>query len=115
MLLLQNLGYAHPAKDVLFSGLNLAVSPHQKVALIGPNGVGKSTLLQVVAGLLPASAGRVQASAPPYYVPQHFGQYDALTVAQALHIEAKLTAVQEILDGRATEAHLAALDDDWTI
>ncbi|WP_460620462.1 ATP-binding cassette domain-containing protein [Hymenobacter tenuis] len=45
MLLLQNLGYAHPNKDVLFEGLNLALNRHQKIALIGNNGVGKSTLL----------------------------------------------------------------------
>lgn len=115
MLILQNLGYAHPNKDVLFEGLSLAINDHQKLALIGHNGVGKSTLLQLLAGLLAPAAGRVQASSPPYYVPQHFGQFDELTVAQALRIEGKLTALQQILDGQATEENLAVLDDDWTI
>ncbi|MBF9223148.1 ABC-F family ATP-binding cassette domain-containing protein [Hymenobacter ruricola] len=115
MLLLQNLGYAHPNKDVLFENLSLAVSRGQKVALIGNNGTGKSTLLQLLAGLLRPSAGVVQADTPPYYVPQHFGQFDGLTVAQALQVDAKTSALREILDGRATEAHLAVLDDDWGI
>ncbi|WP_303312222.1 ABC-F family ATP-binding cassette domain-containing protein [Hymenobacter sp. BT730] len=115
MLLLQNLGYAHPNKDVLFDGLNLAVNHHQKIALIGNNGVGKSTLLKIMAGLLPPSSGHVQASSTPYYIPQHFGQFDDLTVAQALHIEGKIMALQEILDGQATDSNLAVLDDDWTI
>jgi ATPase subunit of ABC transporter with duplicated ATPase domains len=115
MLAIQNLGYAHPNKDVLFDGLNLAVNDHQKIALIGNNGAGKSTLLRLVAGLLPPASGRITTSAPPYYVPQHFGQFDALTVAQALGISEKLTALHEILDGQATDANLTALDDDWTI
>lgn len=115
MLAIQNLGYAHPNKDVLFDGLNLTVNDHQKVALVGNNGAGKSTLLQLIAGLLPPTQGRVTVSSAPYYVPQHFGQFDALTVAQALGIEGKIAALREILDGRATEAHLATLDDDWTI
>jgi len=115
MLLLQNLGYAHPNKDVLFDGLNLAVNDHQKIALIGNNGAGKSTLLQIMAGLLAPSSGHVSASSAPYYVPQHFGQFDDLTVAQALRIDAKMAALAEILDGRATDANLAVLDDDWTL
>lgn len=115
MLAIQNLGYAHPNKDVLFDGLNLTVNDHQKVALVGNNGAGKSTLLQLIAGLLPPTQGRVTVNSAPYYVPQHFGQFDALTVAQALGIEGKIAALREILDGRATEAHLATLDDDWTI
>ncbi|SNC68405.1 ATPase components of ABC transporters with duplicated ATPase domains [Hymenobacter gelipurpurascens] len=115
MLLLQNLGYAHPNKDVLFDGLNLAINDHQKIALVGHNGVGKSTLLQLLAGLLAPSSGRVQTSSVPYYIPQHFGQFNNLTVAQALRIEGKIRALQEILSGLATDANMALLDDDWTI
>ncbi|WP_026351228.1 ABC-F family ATP-binding cassette domain-containing protein [Hymenobacter aerophilus] len=115
MLLLQDLGYQHPNQDVVFDGLNLALDAGQKLALVGANGVGKSTLLQLMAGLLPPSSGRVQASSAPYYVPQHFGQFDEQTVAQALHVADKIAALDAILDGRATEQNLLLLDDDWTI
>ena len=40
-------------------GVSLAVSPGRITGLIGPNGAGKSTLLAVLAGTLPASAGRI--------------------------------------------------------
>jgi zinc/manganese transport system ATP-binding protein len=44
----------------IWSDVDLAIDQGEFVALLGPNGVGKSTLLQVVLGLLPASAGTVR-------------------------------------------------------
>jgi zinc/manganese transport system ATP-binding protein len=43
----------------VWSDVSLAVQPGEFVAVLGPNGVGKSTLLQVVLGLLPVAAGEV--------------------------------------------------------
>jgi branched-chain amino acid transport system permease protein len=40
-------------------GVSLAIPPGRITGLIGPNGAGKSTLLAVLAGTLPASAGRI--------------------------------------------------------
>ncbi|TGE28212.1 ABC-F family ATP-binding cassette domain-containing protein [Hymenobacter metallicola] len=115
MVVLQNVGYAHPNKDVLFSGIHLSVTKQQKVALIGNNGVGKSTLLRIMAGGLPPASGVVKLDSPPYYVPQLVGQFNHLTVAQALGIAEQLQALHDILAGHATEANLALLDDDWTL
>ena len=46
-------------------GVSLTIEPGQSVALIGPNGGGKSTLLRVVAGLLPADRGRAMLDGRP--------------------------------------------------
>ena len=43
----------------IWSHVSLHVGPGEFVAVLGPNGVGKSTLLQVVLGLLPVSAGTI--------------------------------------------------------
>ncbi len=44
----------------LFKNLNLSIEAGEKVAIIGPNGVGKSTLLRCLAGNLKADAGSVK-------------------------------------------------------
>lgn len=115
MLTLQGISYIHPDKSHLFTDLDLSVEKHAKVALIGNNGTGKSTLLRLMAGELMPSAGQVRASTKPYYIPQLFGQYNHLTVAQALGVDRKLHALQEILAGSVAETNFATLDDDWSI
>ncbi len=115
MLILQNISYTHPSKDLLFSDINLTVNNHEKTALIGNNGVGKSTLLKIIAGELQPSNGQINVEVQPYYVPQIFGQFNHLTIAQALRIEDKLNALKEILNGNTSEENFSLLNDDWTI
>jgi zinc/manganese transport system ATP-binding protein len=43
----------------LWSGVDLDIAPGEFVAILGPNGVGKSTLIKIVLGLLPTAAGTV--------------------------------------------------------
>jgi ATPase subunit of ABC transporter with duplicated ATPase domains len=115
MLFLQGVTYAHPNRDVLFSDINLTINKHDKIALIGNNGAGKSTLLGVLAGRLKPVSGSVGVDSAPYYVPQLFGQYNELTVAEALGVYDKLLALKEILGGHLTDINLELLDDDWGI
>ncbi|MDO8323060.1 MAG: ABC transporter ATP-binding protein [Phenylobacterium sp.] len=48
-----------PGGRVLFEGLNLDVPPGEIVAIMGESGVGKSTLLNLIAGLDQADSGGV--------------------------------------------------------
>lgn len=93
----QKITYIHPDNQVLFKGIDLTINKGQKVALVGNNGSGKSTFLRILAGTLQAQEGKIIHPTPPYYVPQHFGQYDNLTVAQALRIDGKLEAKEKEL------------------
>lgn len=44
---------------LLFAGLSFAVSPGRMLVLRGPNGSGKTSLLRLCAGLLPAAQGHL--------------------------------------------------------
>ena len=115
MISVQNLTYSHQNKDILFDNINFSCQDSEKVSLIGNNGTGKSTLMKIIAGILEPSKGNVICSSKPYYVPQHFGQYNDCTIAAALQIDKKINALHNILNGDFSEEHLAILSDDWTI
>ena len=114
-IIIQHVSYIHPDRQTLFNNISFTVNKSQKAALVGNNGSGKSTLLRIIAGRLEASAGEIMCSNTPYYVPQHFGQYNELTIAGALNISDKIKALHAILKGDATEDNFNYLNDDWDI
>jgi ATPase subunit of ABC transporter with duplicated ATPase domains len=64
-----NLCVSTAAGRVLFEGLGLRLS-RERVALVGRNGVGKSTLLSVLSGAVEPRSGQVRSSSQPCFVPQ---------------------------------------------
>jgi ATPase subunit of ABC transporter with duplicated ATPase domains len=71
-IVVSNLAYAHPGGDLLFSEMSFKITPGQHVGLVGANGVGKSTLLRILAGRLPADDGDVDIGTF-LYMPQDVG------------------------------------------
>lgn len=115
MLILKDLSYLHPNKDLLFENISLSVNRKSKLALIGNNGSGKSTLLKIISGELQPSQGEVYVSSKPYYIPQIFGQFNHLSISRALKVDQKLLALNEILNGNISDENYRLLNDDWTI
>ncbi|WP_215222593.1 ribosomal protection-like ABC-F family protein [Echinicola shivajiensis] len=115
MLNIHNLSYRHLNKEILFQGITLSILPQDKIALVGNNGTGKSTLLKIIAGQFSPEKGEVNLAQRPYYVPQIFGQYNHLTVAEALNISHKIDALHKILEGDPSMENYEMLNDDWTI
>ena len=58
MLTVENLSAGYGAGTVI-SGLDLRLGPNQTVIVVGRNGVGKTTMLKAIAGVLPHAAGTV--------------------------------------------------------
>ncbi|MEA2125616.1 MAG: hypothetical protein QOI80_2398 [Solirubrobacteraceae bacterium] len=68
-----NLAYAHPGGDLLFSGVSFRLTGGQHAGLIGTNGIGKTTLLRVLAGELEAAEGDVAYGDLALYMAQDVG------------------------------------------
>ncbi|MCP4415156.1 MAG: ABC-F family ATP-binding cassette domain-containing protein [Chloroflexi bacterium] len=121
LLTAHNIGQAFGAFDV-FTGVGGSIPNGGKVGLVGPNGVGKTTLLLILAGLSKPSAGSVQIAKGTRlgYLPQEAAQAFAgqettvleemLTVFAALRQdEANLRQMeQQMADGNHLEELLAS-------
>lgn len=74
-------------KQPIFSGIRLDVNRGERIALVGPNGVGKTTLLKVVLGRLTPASGKVQLGTNVqigYYDQEQANLNSAKTVLQEL-------------------------------
>jgi ATPase subunit of ABC transporter with duplicated ATPase domains len=71
---LVDVSVSHGADEV-FSGVSLTVGAGSRIGVVGPNGVGKTTLLRLLAGLEEPERGHVRLSPPGLsvgYLPQEF-------------------------------------------
>ena len=75
----------------LFSHVDIDIKRGERVAIIGNNGTGKTTLLKIINGLLPADEGQIRLGTKV-----HIGYYDQ--EHQVLHMEK--TLFEEIQDER---------------
>nr|WP_261802299.1 thiol reductant ABC exporter subunit CydD [Variovorax sp. PAMC28562] len=58
-VVVRHLHFTHVGEATLFSDINLRVAPGEHVALVGESGAGKTALLSLLAGLLPADSGDI--------------------------------------------------------
>ena len=111
MLQVDQLDAFHGSSHVL-QGLSLSVADGETVALLGRNGVGKTTTLRSIMGLVPPRGGSVRfagrdiAGEPPdaiarlgmAYVPDDHRVFPTLTVDENLEIARRLSRRQGTFD-----------------
>ncbi|MEN9889503.1 MAG: hypothetical protein RL559_1540 [Pseudomonadota bacterium] len=85
-------------KTTVLNGISMTIQPLERLAIIGRNGVGKTTLMRTLMGLCPATAGEILFDGqdithlPPHqraalglgYVPQTRDIFPSLTVEENL-------------------------------
>lgn len=65
-----NLIYELPTSEVLFKNITVAIHSCESIGLVGRNGIGKSTLLKLLAKQMTPKMGTVTTTGSVYYVPQ---------------------------------------------
>lgn len=88
VLRLEEIAVGYPNKTVS-SNISFSVYKQDRIALVGPNGVGKSTLLKTIMKQLEAAGGKIQ-----YGTNVQFGYYDQEQAA----LTGNKTALQELWD-----------------
>ncbi|MEM8807910.1 MAG: ATP-binding cassette domain-containing protein [Cyanobacteria bacterium P01_G01_bin.38] len=69
-LIAENLSYTVESMRTLFQGISLSLAVNDRIALVGANGVGKSTLLKILGGQMQPTQGSVTCHRSTYYLPQ---------------------------------------------
>jgi len=114
MLQVQHLRKSYGAVTVI-SDVSFILNDHQHVGLIGPNGVGKSTLLRCITGAEQLDAGTIVKSPPGLsigYLAQAFGHLGERSIGEVVAAASAdvLQAERELQE--AAEALATASDVD---
>ena len=60
MISIKDLRFKYPRGDFILGVEEFSISPGEKVAVIGPSGTGKTTLLNLIGGILACAAGEIR-------------------------------------------------------
>jgi ATPase subunit of ABC transporter with duplicated ATPase domains len=116
-LVAHHIGKARGAGSIL-TDVDLTIGPTHRIGIVGPNGVGKSTLLRILAGLEPADAGTITLAPPRSsvgYLAQEPEASTTETLAEALARRAGIAEASRAYDGAlaALTAGEAEADDRY--
>ena len=81
--------------------VSLVVAPGDRIGIVGPNGIGKSTLLRVLAGLEQPDSGRIVRSGAVGYLPQEPEARPGETVRDYLARRTGVGAAEQEMDALA--------------
>lgn len=89
-LIVSRLSKKYGEKSIL-SNINITVKRGEFISIIGPNASGKSTLLKIIAGIIPPSKGIIRNASRTSYLPQTNALLPWFTVEENLLLPARLT------------------------
>lgn len=97
----RNLSFSYDSHSVL-KNVSFEIEPGKYVGVIGPNGGGKTTLLKIILGLLPADNGEIELFGQPPDKARKYGQIGYVP-QRATQLESKFPAtVLEVVQSGLT-------------
>jgi zinc transport system ATP-binding protein len=115
---LARVSFGYDPRRPVLSDVNAAIPEGQFVAVAGPNGGGKTTLLRLIVGLSRPQTGAVRVFGEPVGAAARRGLVGYLPQRAHLGIEAPATVREIVSAGRVTRRHLFGLlstDDRRTV
>jgi iron complex transport system ATP-binding protein len=106
-----NLGFRFGDRPFLWRGIAFTLNAGNILAVLGPNGVGKTTLIKCLAGLLPPTEGKAYRAGAIGYVPQatqlafSYPVRDVVAMGRARHL-----GLLGVLKARDRDAISAAIE-----
>lgn len=100
--------------EILFGPLNLSLEG-SLCGLVGRNGVGKTRLLRLLAGLDTPSSGHIDAFSSTAYVAQQHAIGPDTTLAQLLGYDAIFSSLQRIEQGEGLAEDIERLEGRWDL
>ena len=99
-IVLENVTFSYPGSDVkIFENLNLTINSGEKIAIVGENGSGKTTIVKLISGIYKVDSGNIFINGVSLYdinpddwfralglLFQDFNTYEALTVEENIAI-----------------------------
>ncbi len=111
---LSNLSFAWPDGRIVLDRVS-GTFGSGRTGLVGANGVGKSTLLRLVAGRLRPTGGSIVTSGVVDWLPQNLAGTGGATLADLLGVAPVLAALQAIEHGDVDPAHFETVGDAWDV
>src|SRR5262245_39764927 len=94
------LGYRLPDGRFLFNNLSFSFSG-VRAGLVAANGIGKTTLVEILVGVREPSVGSVNRSHRVSYLPQQARFGSSVTVANAINLSEQIAALERVERGEA--------------
>ena len=94
-IVVSELEYGPPGGDQLFFDVSFRVAPGEHAAIVGANGVGKSTILRILTGQIEADAGEFSINGTMLYMTQDVGMSRPTDTLREMLIEVAPPALRE--------------------